>query len=57
MENEIFDFMLLGNNYIEIAKKTGRSVKSVDNAIQRIKKKVKGFLEDYEIFKKNNGSC
>lgn len=56
MENEIFDFMLLGNNYIEIAEKTGRSIKSVDNAIQRIKKKVKGFLEDYEILRnKNNG--
>ncbi len=52
MENEIFDYMLLGNNYIEIAKKTGRSVKSIDNAIQRVKKKIKAFLEDYEIFLK-----
>lgn len=49
MENEIFDYMLLGNNYIEIAKKTGRSVKSIDNAIQRVKKKIKAFLKDYEI--------
>ncbi len=54
MENEIFDFMLLGNNYIEIAEKTGRSIKSVDNTIQRIKKKVKGYLEDYELYKINN---
>ncbi len=49
MENEIFDYMILSNNYIEIAKKTGRSVKSVDNAIQRIKKKIKVFLQDYEM--------
>ncbi len=54
MENEIFDYMLLGNNYIEIAEKTGRKIKSVDNAIQRIKKKVKGFLEDYEFLKRLN---
>jgi RNA polymerase sporulation-specific sigma factor len=52
MENEIFDYMLLGNNYIEIAEKTGRKIKSVDNAIQRIKKKVKGFLEEYELLKR-----
>lgn len=54
MENEVFNFMLLGNSYIEIAEKTGRSIKSVDNAIQRIKKKVKGYLEDYEVFKQLN---
>lgn len=54
MENEIFDYMLLGDNYIEIAEKTGRKVKSVDNAIQRIKKKVKGFLLNYELLRKLN---
>ena len=52
MENEIFEFMLLGNDYIEIAEKTGKKTKAVDNAIQRIKKKVKVFLESYENFTK-----
>lgn len=52
MEKEIFEFMLLGNDYIEIAEKTGRKVKAVDNAIQRIKKKVKVYLESYEKFTK-----
>lgn len=46
MEQEIFEYMLLGKGYIEIAEKTGRSVKTVDNTIQRIKKKVKKFLKD-----------
>jgi RNA polymerase sporulation-specific sigma factor len=54
MENEIFDYMLLGDNYIEIAGKTGRKIKSVDNAIQRIKKKVKSFLLNYELLRKLN---
>lgn len=49
MEQSIFKEMLLGINYIEIAQKTGREVKSIDNTIQRIKKKLKGFIEDYEI--------
>lgn len=34
--------------YIEIAEKTGRSSKSVDNAIQRIKKKLRAFFEEYD---------
>ncbi|MGL4307333.1 sigma-70 family RNA polymerase sigma factor [Cetobacterium sp. SF1] len=51
MEQSIFQEMLLGINYIEIAKKTGREVKSIDNTIQRIKKKLKGFIEQYEVHK------
>lgn len=53
MEQKIFKEMLLGINYIEIAKKTGREVKSIDNTIQRIKKKLKNFIEDYEISRGN----
>lgn len=48
MENEIFDYMLIELSYTEIATKTGRDPKSVDNAIQRIKKKLRAFTEEYE---------
>lgn len=48
MENEIFEYMLSEMTYTEIAKKTGRDPKSVDNSIQRIKKKLNGFLKEYD---------
>ena len=48
MENEIFEYMLAEMTYTEIAEKTGRELKSVDNSIQRIKKKLKNFIEEYE---------
>lgn len=48
MENEIFEYMLAEMKYKEIAEKTGRDPKSVDNSIQRIKKKLNNFLIDYD---------
>ena len=48
MENEIFEYMLTEMSYTEIAKITGREPKSVDNSIQRIKKKLKKFLDEYD---------
>lgn len=48
MENEIFEYMLAEMSYTEIAEKTGRELKSVDNTIQRIKKKLKNFIEEYD---------
>lgn len=48
MENEIFEYMLCEMSYTEIAKKTGRELKSVDNTIQRIKKKLKIFIDEYD---------
>ena len=47
MEKEVFNYMVLGFNYREIADKTGRETKTIDNTIQRIKKKIKYYLEDY----------
>ena len=47
MEKEVFNYMLLGYNYIEISKKTGRTSKTVDNSIQRIKKKINSTLNYY----------
>ncbi len=46
-ENEVFQYMLLGHTYKEIAKKLDKKVKSVDNAIQRIKRKSEAWLETY----------
>lgn len=35
----VFERFLQGNSYAEIAEETGKSLKSIDNALQRIKKK------------------
>ncbi len=40
LEFVILEEYLKGKSYSEIAKKTGKEIKSVDNAIQRIRKKV-----------------
>ena len=39
MEKQVFDYMLEGLNYRQIAEKMGKSPKSIDNAIQRMKGK------------------
>ncbi len=39
-EAEVLDHYLNGFSYAEIAEKTGKPVKSVDNAVQRIRRKV-----------------
>ncbi len=44
MEKELFEYILLEMTYTEIAEETGKKVKSVDNAIQRIKKKDKNIF-------------
>lgn len=48
MENEILEYMMLEMSYIEIAGVLKREPKSIDNAIQRIKKKIKVFINDYD---------
>lgn len=49
MEKELLEYIFLEMTYIEIAKKTGRLPKSVDNAIQRIRKKLRLFFIEYDI--------
>lgn len=44
-EREVWMEKLKGRNYMEIAENLGRSPKSVDNALQRIKKKIVAYLE------------
>ena len=39
MEKQVFDYMLEGFNYQQIAEKMGKSPKAIDNAIQRMKSK------------------
>ncbi|MCR5207116.1 MAG: sigma-70 family RNA polymerase sigma factor [Eubacterium sp.] len=41
-ENEVLRLYIIGCSYNEIGEKLGNSPKSVDNAIQRIRKKLKG---------------
>lgn len=48
-ENEIFQLLIRGYSYKEIAKILNRTNKQVDNAIQRIKKKSDIWLEKYNI--------
>lgn len=43
-EKEVLSFYLQGESYQQIALKLDRSAKSIDNAIQRVKKKLESFL-------------
>ena len=40
-EKKVLAMYVRGESYASIAKKTGKSVKSIDNAIQRIRRKLK----------------
>ena len=42
MEKQVFDYMIEGLPYRQIAKKMGKSPKAVDNAIQRMRMKAEG---------------
>ena len=41
MENQVLQYYLDGNHYIQIAKMMGKSPKSIDNALQRIRQKIR----------------
>jgi RNA polymerase sporulation-specific sigma factor len=45
-EKQVFTDLVEGYDYKYIALKTGRSAKSVDNCIQRIRKKVKDIIKE-----------
>ncbi|MBC2851637.1 sigma-70 family RNA polymerase sigma factor [Cetobacterium sp. 8H] len=47
LEKEVFSEMTKGYGYLEIASNLNKDPKAVDNSIQRIKKKVLTFLEEY----------
>lgn len=46
LEQDVLSAYLDGKSYQEIADKLGRHVKSIDNALQRVKRKLEKFLEE-----------
>jgi len=48
LEWQVFMFYLEGKSYQEIADELGRHVKSIDNALQRVKRKLERYLEKRE---------
>ncbi len=47
-ENEVFELLIIGLNYRDIAEILDKENKQIDNAIQRIKTKIKKILENRE---------
>ena len=45
LEMEVLTYYLEGKSYQEIAEELGRHVKSIDNALQRVKRKLERYLE------------
>lgn len=48
MENQVLEYYLAGNGYGEIARTMGKTPKSIDNALQRIRIKIREQLEQYQ---------
>lgn len=48
MENQVLEYYLEGNGYGEIAQIMGKTPKSIDNALQRIRTKIREQLEQYQ---------
>lgn len=46
-ESKVLSLYLDNQSYAEIAKVTGKAEKSIDNALQRVKKKLEKYLEEY----------
>lgn len=49
LEQDVVSLYLEGKTYIEIAQQLDRHVKSVDNALQRVKRKLEQYLESREL--------
>ena len=47
-ENQVLKLYLEGADYVQISEKLDRSVKSIDNALQRIRQKVKACVTGTE---------
>lgn len=52
LEQDVVNLYLEGKSYIEIAQQLDRHVKSVDNALQRVKRKLEQYLESRDILAK-----
>ena len=49
LEQDVVNLYLEGKSYVEIAQQLDRHVKSVDNALQRVKRKLEQYLESRNI--------
>jgi RNA polymerase sporulation-specific sigma factor len=49
LEKDVLVLYLRGRSYMEIARRLDRHVKSIDNALQRVKRKLEKYLEESEI--------
>ena len=54
MENQVLEYYLAGNGYGEIAELMGKTPKSIDNALRRIRTKIKEQLEQLRKYKIQN---
>ena len=48
LEQEVLNLYLDGKSYQEIGETLGRHVKSIDNALQRVKRKLEKYLDERE---------
>lgn len=56
-EWEVLSLYLVGKTYVEIARQVKKPIKSIDNALQRVKKKVEKYLLNYnEAAKRSSAS-
>lgn len=49
MENKVLDYYLRGYGYVQIAEIMGKTPKSIDNALQRIRAKIRTCIEKFQI--------
>jgi RNA polymerase sporulation-specific sigma factor len=49
LETEVLRLYVEGKSYQEIAERLQRHVKSIDNALQRIKRKLEGHLKERSV--------
>lgn len=49
LEKQVFEYLIRGYTYKEIAKQLKTATKSIDNAIQRIKKKSESWMKKYNL--------
>ena len=54
MENKVLDLYLKGEGYVEIGRILGKSPKSIDNALQRIRAKIREVISQNRKKKKRN---
>ena len=52
LEQDVVNLYLEGKSYVEIAQQLDRHVKSVDNALQRVKRKLEQYLESRSLHEK-----